>query len=197
MSGVFGGGYEELSHLTGTEGVGPDGEIRRPVKVPGEPHEGVVIAATLGRIERELRRLRSLTAEYGRQFVRWDGAVASGAGLGLVVFEGPRSGADWYVERVTVSVAGASAAGLLLLYEGSQGNNQPDESQLIDALPALSGNSPSRGVLDGRGTPYFIYGGAPLVVALVGVVAASPVFCRLQGREVLSGTDPALHSHEG
>lgn len=198
MSEVFGGGYEELADLTSTQGQAADGGRRVPERaMPGEPHEGVVAIAVLNRIERELRRIRSFTQEYGRQFTRWDGAVATAGGLAVIAFEGPKSGNDWYVERLTVSASGVSAAGVLTLYQGSLGNAAvPDEGQLIDVLGALVGNSPSRGVLDGRGTPYFLYGGAPVMAVLTGVVANSSIFARLQGREVLAGADPALRPQD-
>jgi hypothetical protein len=183
MSSVFGG--NEVASFEQPLRPAPRG-------VAGEePHEGIVIASTLQRIERELRRIRSFTPQYGRQFTKQDGGQATG-GVFSCVFEGPKSGADWYVERVAVSVGGASAAGLLLLYA----SQAIDESNFLDGLGALTGNTPSRGVLAGSGTPYFLYGGAPLLVVLQAVVAGAACQVRLQGREVLSGADPALRGQD-
>lgn len=193
MSSVFGGNEVSLGVGRGQAGDaehGLSGLQRAPQGVGGEePHEGIVMISTLQSMERELRRIRSFTPQYGRQFVRQDGGQASGAGAISFASEGPRSGMDWYIERVAVSVGGASAAGIVSLYQGQT----IDESQLLDFLPALSGNNPSRGVLDGHGgAAYFIYGGGPVLIAITGVVNGSAVQVRLQGREVLSGADPAL-----
>lgn len=194
MSSVYGGNEAELI-VGGQGGAGQAGGLaglqRAPRGIGGEePHEGIVMIATLRSIERELRRIRSFTPEYGRQFTRQDGGQAAGGNISFVL-EGPRSGSDWYVERIAVSAGGASAAGVLALFQGQA----IDESQIIDVLGALVGNNPSRGVLDGHGgAPYFIYGGGPVTVAVLGVVAATPVNVRLQGREVLSGADPALRA---
>lgn len=181
MSSVFGG--NEVASSLGELGKAPEG-------VAGEkPHEGIVIISVLNSIERELRRIRSFTPEYGRQFMRLDGGQATAGGIFNAVLEGPKSGMDWYLERLIVSVAGASAAGVLAVYTGQV----VDESSLVDFLAALTGNNPSRGRLDGSGgSPYFIYGGGPVLVSLSGIVAATAVQIRLQGREVLSGADPAL-----
>ena len=190
MSSVFGGGYEELGALT-REG----GPHAVEAKKAGQPDEHVQNLSALFRIERELRRIRSLGQEVGRQFIDADGGQATGAGLFVQRFEGPRSGNDWYVERVTVSVSGASAAATVALYrsssQGAPGQAQ-DESQLADFLGALTGASPSRGKLDGNGTPYFIYGGVGLTVVVAAAVAGASVFISMQGREVLAGADPAL-----
>lgn len=185
MSSIFGG--NEVAERLGIKGQGAAGQ---EAEIP-EPSHAIVIASTLNRIERELRRIRSFTPQYGRQFVRYDGGGAPG-GAQAIVFEGPKSGADWYVERVSVSVAGASAAGTVQLYEG----DKIDESRWIDGLGALTGNTPSRGALDGRGTPYFIYGGFPMLVQVAGVVAGSQVLVRMMGREVLSGVDPAMREQD-
>lgn len=191
MSEVFGGGYEELAALT-REGSPQAARAKQA----GASDEHVGNLAALGRIERELRRIRSLSAEVGRQFAESDGGQASGAGLFVQRFEGPKSGNDWYVERVTVSASGASAAGTVALYRSSssgQAGQAQDESQLVDFLGSLTGAAgPSRGKLDGNGTPYFVYGGVGLTVVVAGVVAGASVFINLQGREVVGGKDPAL-----
>jgi hypothetical protein len=195
VSSVFGGNEVSLGAAAGLDDGQSVGGLRRAPRGVGgeEPHEGIVMIATLQSIERELRRIRSFTPEYGRQFVRQDGGQAVGGIISFVI-EGPRSGSDWYIERVSISAAGASAAGVVNLYQG-QGI---DESQFLDGLSALAGAGPgpARGVLDGRGVPYFIYGGGPVLVAVSGVVAATPVLVRLQGREVLSGADPALRGQD-
>lgn len=187
MSSVFGGGYEELAVQAGR----PAAEA----KAAGAPDEHVANLAALNRIERELRRIRSFTNDYGRQYADADGGQCGANTFFVQRFEGPKSGNDWYVERVAVSVSGASAAGTVVLYRssslGAAGVLQ-DESQFVDYLGALAGSSPSRGVLDGRGTPYFVYGGNGLTVVVANVVAGASVFITLQGREVLAGADPAL-----
>lgn len=163
----------------------------RPGPARPEPEEDVrwdvVMLSHLASMERELRRMRSYMPANGRQFVASDGNEAPG-GVVALAFEGPKSGNDWYLERITVSAAGASAAGMVCVYAG----NALDESNLLDCLGALTGNTPSRGVLDGDGTPYFVYGGAGVLVRVSGVVADASVQVRLQGREVLAGADPAL-----
>lgn len=192
MSSVFGGNEVSLGAAAGLDDDLSVGGLRRaPQGVGGEePHEGIVMISVLHSIERELRRIRSFTPQYGRQFVRLDGGQAAGGAISFAL-EGPKSGSDWYIERLSVSVGGASAAGIVALYEGPI----VDESRFIDLLPALSGNNPSRGVLDGRGVPYFIYGGlGSIAVAVTGVVAGSAVNVRLMGREVLSGADPAMRN---
>lgn len=197
MSSVFSGsGASTDPDIATPDTMGQFGVHPAP---PGKPHRGVpeeqvLHLAALGNIERELRRIRSFTAEFGRQSVKQDGGPASAGGLIEFVFEGPKSGADWYIERVGVSAAGASAAGVVSLFATGLVAGAPDESEFLDVLGALTGNSPSRGVLDGKGTPYFVYGGRPITVQVSGVVANAQVQVRVQYREVLSGADPALRA---
>lgn len=162
-------------------------DVGRPTK--HDHPVGTVMIGHLAGIERELRRIRSSTPEYGRQFIRTDGGQAAGAGTILFVVEGPKSGNDWYVERVAVSVnANVAAAGQAALYSGPLA----DESQIIDSQVVPVGN-PSRLTFDGHGgAAYFIYGGGPVAVLVAGLAAGNPTTMRLQGREVISGADPAL-----
>jgi hypothetical protein len=56
-------------------------------------------------------------------------------------------------------------------------------------------SAPARATLDGHGgSAYFVYGGQPVTVAVVGLANGNPVNVRLQGREVLSHADPALRA---
>ncbi len=183
MSGIWGGNEAELIE----KGQGDSGPEHRAI---AEPHEAVVMISHLGTIERELRRIRSFTAEYGRQFLRSDGGQAPASGTMGFLLEGPKSGNDWYVERLAVSVNAVVAAGIAALYEGQAA----DESRLIDMVGLTpTAAAPARGVLDGHGgSPYFIYGGGPVFVAVFGLVAGNPANVRLQGREVLSSFDPAM-----
>ena len=185
MSSVWAGNEAALIE----QGQG-DSQPEHGVKI-AEPHEAVVMVSHLAAIERELRRIRSLTPEYGRQFGRQDGGQPAGTVMTFTL-EGPKSGNDWYVERLAVSVNAVVAAGAVVaLFTGSI----VDESQLLDSLvipvPTVA---PSRATLDGHGgAAYFVYGGQPVTVQVQGIVAGNPTTVRLQGREVLSSMDPALY----
>lgn len=160
------------------------------------PHEEVM-SATLMRIEHELRRLRFATPQLGRQQTREDAGQTSAAGAITFTFEGPRSGADWYVERIAVSVAGASAAAIVAAYQGSGATASGfDETMLIDFLGSLTAGPPARGVM-ARNFPYFVYGGQPLVVAITGAVALQATAVRFQMREVLGNLDTMLQNQPG
>lgn len=188
MSSVFGGGYEAEHAIAG----GPP-TLAEQAKASGRPDGEVLALVALGRMERELRRIRLLSGEVGRQFCQEDGGTANASNIFVQRFEGPKSGNDWYVERVTVSVAGAAAAATVGLYRGPVvSGGLPLEADLVDFLPNLFGNTPSRGVLDGKGTPYFVYGGNGVTVVVNAAVASVPVVVNLQGREVAAGSDPAL-----
>lgn len=182
MSAIYGGNEAEFIE-GGLQEIGkPADRERHPV--------GLVMIGHLAAIERELRRIRSFTPEYGRQFARQDGGQPGGTTM-VFTLEGPKSGNDWYVERLVVSVNAVVAAGAVVaLYTGSI----VDESQLMDSAPiAVPAAAPSRATLDGHGgAAYFVYGGQPVTVQVQGIVAGSPTTVRLQGREVISGADPAL-----
>jgi hypothetical protein len=180
-----------IPELIGARGSAAD-VFTPPPPGAAQLDHATVISSTLMRIEHEIRKLRRVTPQLGRQMSRPDTVnLQGGAVAGTIPFEGPRSGADWYVERVTVSVSGASAAGQVGVYQGSQGNIGIDETQLLGFLGALAGNSPSRGQLEPQ-TPYFLYGGQPFIVAFFGVVANSSCTARIQYREVLGQIDPLL-----
>jgi hypothetical protein len=189
MSAVFGGNEAEfiaggLEHATVKE-LQLQEQQAHPV--------GLVMIGHLACIEKELRRIRSFTPEYGRQFLRSDGGQAPASGNILFVAEGPKSGNDWYVERVAISVnANVAAVGAAALYAGQLA----DESQIIDNQPVPIGN-PSRLTFDGHGgAAYFVYGGGPVAILVAGLAAGNPVTMRLQAREVLSHADPALRNQQ-
>lgn len=186
MSSVYGGNEAELIEA-GAKPLKPGQKI-------AEPHEAVVMVSHLAAIERELRRIRSFTAEYGRQFLRSDGGQAPASGTMVFLAEGPKSGNDWYVERVAISVNAVVATGIAVLYEG----NLLDESRMLDQVSLVpTAAAPARGVLDGHGgAPYFIYGGAPVTLVVFGLATGNPANYRLQGREVLSSSDPALRAQQ-
>jgi hypothetical protein len=187
MSAIFGGNEAEF-----IEGGLEQPSMKQLQLQEQQAHPvGVVMIGHLACIEKELRRIRSFTPEYGRQFLRSDGGQAPASGIILFVAEGPKSGNDWYVERLAISVnANVAAAGAAALFAGQLA----DESQIMDSQVVPIGN-PSRLTFDGHGgAPYFVYGGGPVAVQVAGLASGNPVTMRLQGREVLGGADPALRN---
>lgn len=166
--------------------------------VPGALPHPQVMSATLMRIEHELRRLRFASPQLGRQEVRVDqGQTDSGNGSFLSVVEGPRSGADWYVERVAVTVMGAAFAGNVAIYQGTGANASavPDDGMFLDGLQGLAGLGSSVHSVLSPNTPYFLQGGAPLVISCKGGgVNSVQWFVRIQMREVLGQIDPLLQN---
>lgn len=161
---------------------------------PGAPVEqlptDVVIAATLGRIEHELRMQRAMSSQAGRRQVISDGLnLSGGAVAGVIIIEGPKSGADWLVERIAITASGASAAAILAIYQGAR----IDELRLIDQLPSLAGNAPSRGTF-APNFPYLLEGGQPLLISFAAVVANGACTARVQMKEVEGQLDPEMQN---
>lgn len=162
------------------------------------PHE-VVMSATLMRIEHELRRLRFSTPMLGRQEIRLDqGNTDPGDGSFITSIEGPRSGADWYVERISCQIGGNSLTAFLRCHQGSGAAPATVEgSMFIDGIQGFQGAAAPSAVFQtlSPNTPYYIQGGQPLVVSSRGGGALGvPWYVRIQMREVLGQSDPLLQN---
>jgi hypothetical protein len=81
------------------------------------------------------------------------------------------------VERLLVSVGGASAAAAVAVYRGGI-----NEASLLDVTGALIGNSPSRQVAE-YNPPIRLGNNEGLVIRITGAVAGQQVYTRCEGRK--------------
>lgn len=111
-----------------------------------------------------------------------DGITATNAAI--LVFETVRPGWEWRVGRVSVSVAGASAAASVALYIGPGLTGitaAPDESYLADFANSMLGTTPSRQISTPQ-KPYWLTEGDNLAVVIANAAAGSNlVFARVEG----------------
>lgn len=149
-------------------------ELRQAIRAALDDPGGI-----LALIHGELVFQRQESAN-GRPFTAIATGVTDAAGSAVVVIDGPRVGQVWHLERVTVSVAGASAAGTCALYLDSPAA----DVDLLDYANAMLGNAPSRVVFGAPGSPYLIPNGTPVVVVVAGAAVAQAVSIRYQGRNV-------------
>jgi hypothetical protein len=124
-----------------------------------------------------------LAPDSGRPFSLPNGANVNAAGIGDVIYDGPRPGNVWRVELVAVSVTGAAAAAIVEVFIDTA-----DEVNIAGLLGNLQGNSPSRGFL-ALPRPAVVFGGQPLIVRVSGAPVGSQVTCRIQGENEVIGGD--------
>jgi hypothetical protein len=104
---------------------------------------------------------------------------------GAVIFQYPpvRTGWEWKVDRISVSIPGASSAATTAVYIGPQvADAAPDESYLVDYANVLLGSTPSRNVAD-YPQPLWLTEGDALTIVVAGAAAGSAAaFSRIEGR---------------
>jgi hypothetical protein len=152
-----------------------DVELTRQTLRAALDDPGGVLAA----IRDELRLMRQESAQ-GRSFTDIATGLTDGAGAAQVPIDGPRVGQIWLLERISVVVAGASAAANVALYLDAPAA----DVDLLDYANAMLGNTPSRVVFAAPGGPYLIPNGTPVIVAVAGAAPAAAVSIRYQGRVV-------------
>ena len=134
--------------------------------------------------------LSSLEQQHTARLREWEpwrdsaGDVASAAGAAAVELRAVSAGWEYQVSRITVSASGASSSGVIAVYVIPQGSalsgQAQDELYMVDELPAMDGNSPSRGIAD-EFSPIYLTGNDQLVVSFTGVVASAVVTVRAEG----------------
>lgn len=149
-------------------------ELRQAVRAALDDPGGI-----LADIRDELRMARQANSD-GRPFTDIATAIADGTGAALVQLGGPGVGQLWHLERAGLVVSGASAAAVAGLYMDSP----VADVDLLDLLPALSGNNPSRGVFAAPGGPYLIPNATPVLISITGAAVGAQVSVRFQGRVI-------------
>ena len=93
-----------------------------------------------------------------------------------------RPGWEVKVNRLTLSIGGASAAATAAIYVGPESTlTTPDESYLVDFASALFGNTPSRQTSTPV-NPYYLTEGDALTVVVAGAAAGTAAcFARIEG----------------
>lgn len=104
-----------------------------------------------------------------------DGAVTDSAGAATVAFVPCPVGWEWRLERIAVSVDGASSAATLAAYV-----NANDDLALVDWAAGLFGNSPSRNISDNP-APIYLADGEQFLIVVAGAAVTQRVNVRVQG----------------
>lgn len=104
------------------------------------------------------------------------------AGSVILAVRPVRPGWEWQINRVAVSVTGASAAATVALYVGPEFGETaaPDESYLVDFASAMLGNSPSRQISTPN-QPYYLNEQDQLAVVIASAAGAGQAFARVEG----------------
>jgi hypothetical protein len=133
----------------------------------------------LATLVQEVRYLRQADAG-GRGFTDIATGIVGAAGAAVVPMDGPPVGQVWELERVSVSIGGASAAAQLALYLDAPA----DDVNLLDYANAMLGNAPSRYIFGAPSAAYLIPPATPVILSVAGAVVGSNIAVRYQGRRL-------------
>ncbi len=161
----------------------PGGEVAIPHVAtpppPGAESAGPSLTELVSELHRSAQELRRAYVALRREWTvyREVGNVDSANAAAVIELPRVAQGFEVEVERLSVSVGGASAAATFVVFRN--GNDGSPE----DVVAALTGNSPSRAVRS-YNPPLRLLGGEFLTVVFAAVAAGTNgVYVRLEGRK--------------
>lgn len=156
-----------------------EAHVRTPPP-PGGESAGPAITELVQDFRRTQQQLHALYLRLSHQWVNYRETAADVTASNSVTLKLPALHAGWMaeIERITLSVPGASHAATVAVYR-----NGADESQLLDAAAAMLGDSPSRLALV-ENPPIRLADNERLVIVIAGTAAnGSQVYARAEGRK--------------
>lgn len=154
--------------------------VKQP-PAPGEESAGPAMAPYLTELHAATRELRLAYRALRRDWTLWrDFATATSSGATGEVddFTPIPQGFEVEVERISVSVGGASSAALATVFLGGA-----NETQIVDVFSSLVGSSPSRNS-HMYAPPIRLLGGERLIVVFSAVAGGNqPLIVRFDGRK--------------
>lgn len=142
------------------------------------------LTVALNRVYDQREQEHSRQLREWEQFVKLNGGATTSGGVLVVEFDNCPNGWEWLVQRLSISIGGASSGATSAVYVTTDPNDV-SEPNLVDFASSFLGSSPSRQIADFQ-QPIWVTSNQFVVVSIASAVASQPVYIRLQGlrREV-------------
>ncbi len=155
------------------------GRVKTPPE-PGSESAGPAVTELVAEVQRTRQALHALYLRDSRMWSNYRETASDSSAAAGFTFTLPRLnlGFEAEVERITLSVTGASAAATAQVYR-----NGAQESSLLYTVAALVGNTPSRVVID-LNQPIRLAGDECLVIVIASAAGtAGSSYARAEGRK--------------